>query len=82
MNAGVRKSRNPLFNPGHIFGKFLDTNSIDSPKTKMQLSEHVHPLVRSSRLRGSLVGVSLAKKLLNELAQYSVSTTQCGVQLK
>jgi len=39
-------------------------------------------LVRSSRLRGSLVGVSLAKKLLNELAQYSVSTTQCGVQLK
>ncbi|KAH8290756.1 hypothetical protein KR054_005636 [Drosophila jambulina] len=43
MNAGVRKSRNPLFHPGHIFGKFLDTNSIDSPKTKMQLAEHVHP---------------------------------------
>ncbi|EDV56448.1 acyl-CoA dehydrogenase family member 9, mitochondrial [Drosophila erecta] len=43
INTGVRKSRNPLFNPGHIFGKFLDTNSIDNPKTKMQLSEHVHP---------------------------------------
>lgn len=39
-------------------------------------------LVRSSRLRGSLVGVSLAKKLLNQLTQYSVDTTQCGVQLK
>ncbi|KAH8250826.1 hypothetical protein KR038_001455 [Drosophila bunnanda] len=43
MNAGVRKSRNPLFHPGHILGKFLDTNSLDNPKTKMQLAEHVHP---------------------------------------
>ncbi|XP_001360554.3 complex I assembly factor ACAD9, mitochondrial [Drosophila pseudoobscura] len=43
MNSGVRKSRNPLFHPGHIFGKFLETTSVENPKTKMQLSEHVHP---------------------------------------
>jgi len=48
MNTGVRKSRNPLFNPGHIFGKFLDNNSIDNPKTKMQLSEHVHPSLEAA----------------------------------
>ncbi|EDW77166.1 uncharacterized protein Dwil_GK22223, isoform A [Drosophila willistoni] len=43
LNAGVIKSRNPLFHPGHIFGKFFDSASIENPKTKMQLSDHVHP---------------------------------------
>lgn len=36
-------SRNPLFHPAHIFGKFLQSSSIDNPKTKMRLSEHLHP---------------------------------------
>ncbi|XP_030381645.1 acyl-CoA dehydrogenase family member 9, mitochondrial [Scaptodrosophila lebanonensis] len=43
MNEGVRKSRNPLFHPGHIFGKFFATASLENPKTALQLSENVHP---------------------------------------
>ncbi|XP_017069504.1 complex I assembly factor ACAD9, mitochondrial [Drosophila eugracilis] len=66
MNAGVRKSRNPLFNPGHIFGKFLDTNSIDSPKTKMQLSEHVHPTLEgaSQCIEHSVARLQMAVELM------------------
>lgn len=48
MNEGVRKSRNPLFHPGHIFGKFLGTASLESPKTRMQLAEHVHPSLEAA----------------------------------
>lgn len=43
MNEGVRKSRNPLYNPGHILGKYLSKSSMENPKTRMQLNEHVHP---------------------------------------
>ncbi|KAH8297233.1 hypothetical protein KR044_007665 [Drosophila immigrans] len=43
MNEGVRRARNPLFHPGHIFGKFLSTSSLEQPKTRMQLAEHLHP---------------------------------------
>ncbi|KAH8370151.1 hypothetical protein KR093_002383 [Drosophila rubida] len=43
MNEGVRKARNPLFHPGHIFGKFLSSQSLEQPKTRMQLNENVHP---------------------------------------
>ncbi|KAH8232877.1 hypothetical protein KR026_001371 [Drosophila bipectinata] len=50
LNAGVRKSRNPLFHPGHIFAKFLDTRSVDNPKTNMKLSEHVHPSLDAAAL--------------------------------
>lgn len=48
MNEGVRKSRNPLYNPGHILGKFLSKNSIENPKTKMQLNEHLHPTLEAA----------------------------------
>ncbi|XP_064543493.1 complex I assembly factor ACAD9, mitochondrial [Drosophila montana] len=48
MNEGVRRSRNPLFHPGHIFGKFLGTASLESPKTRMQLAEHVHPSLEAA----------------------------------
>ncbi|XP_016958769.1 complex I assembly factor ACAD9, mitochondrial [Drosophila biarmipes] len=66
MNAGVRKSRNPLFNPGHIFGKFLDSNSIDSPKTKMQLSEHVHPSLEAAAqcIEHSVARLQMAVELM------------------
>ncbi|XP_011201063.2 complex I assembly factor ACAD9, mitochondrial [Bactrocera dorsalis] len=39
----VRMQRNPLFHPGHILGKFLQSSNIDNPKTKMRLNENVHP---------------------------------------
>ncbi|XP_017014504.2 complex I assembly factor ACAD9, mitochondrial [Drosophila takahashii] len=66
MNAGVRKSRNPLFNPGHIFGKFLDTNNIDNPKTKMQLSEHVHPSLEAAAqcIEHSVARLQMAVELM------------------
>lgn len=44
-----------------------------------QLSEY---LIRASRLRSSLLGITLAKRLLRQLTNYAVNTTQCGVQLK
>lgn len=44
-----------------------------------QLSEY---LIRASRLRSSLLGVTLAKRLLQQLTDYAVDTTHCGVQLK
>lgn len=44
-----------------------------------RLSEY---LIRASRLRSSLLGISLAKRLLQQLTNYAVDTTQCGVQLK
>ncbi|XP_017020124.1 complex I assembly factor ACAD9, mitochondrial [Drosophila kikkawai] len=66
MNAGVRKSRNPLFHPGHIFGKFLDTNSIDNPKTKMQLGEHVHPSLEAAAqcIEQSVARLQMAVELM------------------
>ncbi|KAH8280403.1 hypothetical protein KR018_006550 [Drosophila ironensis] len=66
MNAGVRKSRNPLFHPGHIFGKFLDTNSIDNPKTKMHLSEHVHPSLEAAAqcIEHSVARLQMAVELM------------------
>ncbi|EDW90904.1 complex I assembly factor ACAD9, mitochondrial [Drosophila yakuba] len=66
MNTGVRKSRNPLFNPGHIFAKFLDTNSIDNPKTKMQLSEHVHPSLEAASqcIEQSVARLQMAVELM------------------
>ncbi|XP_017038824.1 complex I assembly factor ACAD9, mitochondrial [Drosophila ficusphila] len=66
MNAGVKKSRNPLFHPGHIFGKFLDTNSIDNPKTKMQLSEHVHPSLEAAAqcIEHSVARLQMAVELM------------------
>ncbi|XP_016979525.1 complex I assembly factor ACAD9, mitochondrial [Drosophila rhopaloa] len=66
MNTGVRKSRNPLFHPGHIFGKFLDTNSIDNPKTKMQLSEHVHPTLEAAAqcIEHSVARLQMAVELM------------------
>lgn len=39
----VRMQRNPLFHPGHILSKFLQSSNIDNPKTKLRLNEHVHP---------------------------------------
>ncbi|ALC41100.1 Egm [Drosophila busckii] len=48
MNAGVRKARNPLFNPGHIFGKFLSTDSIEQPKIRGILTENLHPTLEAS----------------------------------
>ncbi|XP_034111451.1 complex I assembly factor ACAD9, mitochondrial [Drosophila albomicans] len=48
MNEGVRKSRNPLYNPGHIFGKFLSTNTLEQPKTRMLLAENLHPTLESA----------------------------------
>lgn len=44
-----------------------------------RLSEY---LIRASRLRSSLLGISLAKRLLQQLTNYALDTTQCGVQLK
>ncbi|KAH8372616.1 hypothetical protein KR009_001036 [Drosophila setifemur] len=66
MNAGVRKSRNPLFHPGHILGKFLDTNSIDSPKTNMQLAEHVHPSLEAAAqcIEHSVARLQMAVELM------------------
>ncbi|KAH8413856.1 hypothetical protein KR222_010142 [Zaprionus bogoriensis] len=43
LNEGIRRSRNPLYHPGHILGKFLSSNSVERPKTHMQLGEHLHP---------------------------------------
>jgi len=45
-------------------------------------NQYAEKLVRASRLRSSLLGIALSKQLLNQLANYSVDTTQCGVQIK
>ncbi|CAD7013371.1 unnamed protein product [Ceratitis capitata] len=43
LSDTVRMQRNPLFHPGHILSKFLQSSNIDNPKTKMRLNENVHP---------------------------------------
>lgn len=43
MGDNIRKQRNPLFHPGHIFSKFMARSNIDSPQTEMDLKENVHP---------------------------------------
>lgn len=50
MGSDIRKQRNPLFNPGHIFAKFMDRNSIDQPITKMNLKENLHPSLEPAAL--------------------------------
>ncbi|XP_075166926.1 acyl-CoA dehydrogenase family member enigma [Haematobia irritans] len=50
MGDNIRKQRNPLFNPGHIFSKFMERTSIDNPVTKMDLKENVHPTLEPGAL--------------------------------
>lgn len=45
-------------------------------------NRHSEQLVRFSRLRSSLLGIGLSKRLLNQLTKFSVETTQGGVQIK
>lgn len=45
-------------------------------------NQHSELLVRFARLRSSLLGIALSKRLLNQLTTFSVETTQCGVQIK
>lgn len=50
MGDTIRKQRNPLYNPGHIFSKFMERSTIDSPVTKMDCKEHVHPTLEPAAL--------------------------------
>lgn len=50
MNDTIRKQRNPLFHPGHIFSRFLERTSIDNPKTEMNLKENLHPTLEPAAL--------------------------------
>ena len=45
-------------------------------------NQHSEHLVRFARLRNSLLGIALSKRMLNQLTNFSVETTQCGVQIK
>ncbi|KAL7738597.1 hypothetical protein ACLKA6_006894 [Drosophila palustris] len=66
MNEGVRKSRNPLFHPGHIFGKFLASNSLENPKTRMLLAENVHPTLEPAAqcIEHSVARLNMAVELM------------------
>ncbi|XP_061388076.1 complex I assembly factor ACAD9, mitochondrial-like [Musca vetustissima] len=50
MGDNIRKQRNPLYNPGHIFSKFMDRSTIDNPVTKMDCKEHLHPTLEPAAL--------------------------------
>lgn len=50
MGENIRKQRNPLFHPGHIFSKLLERSNIDNPRTNMELKEHVHPSLEPSAI--------------------------------
>uniref|UniRef100_T1H6V0 Uncharacterized protein n=1 Tax=Megaselia scalaris TaxID=36166 RepID=T1H6V0_MEGSC len=43
MSDDVFKSRNPLFNPMHMFKKFIKSSDIETISTKMGLNENLHP---------------------------------------
>lgn len=43
MQADVLRSRNPLFNPMHMFKKIVKSSNIDNISTNMGLHEYVHP---------------------------------------
>lgn len=43
MQDDVFRSRNPLFNPMHMFKKMVKSSNIEDISTKMELDEHVHP---------------------------------------
>ena len=45
-------------------------------------NEVAEVLVRCSRLRTSLLGMGVARNLLNELAEYAVHNKQCGVPMR
>uniref|UniRef100_A0A1I8PMF5 Acyl-CoA dehydrogenase family member 9, mitochondrial n=1 Tax=Stomoxys calcitrans TaxID=35570 RepID=A0A1I8PMF5_STOCA len=50
MGDNIRKQRNPLFNPGHIFSKLMERTSLDNPVTKMDLKENLHPTLEPGAL--------------------------------
>ncbi|XP_065369422.1 complex I assembly factor ACAD9, mitochondrial [Calliphora vicina] len=50
MGDSIRKQRNPLFHPGHIFSKFMERSNIDNPNTEMNLKENVHPTLEPAAL--------------------------------
>ncbi|KAM7345101.1 acyl-CoA dehydrogenase family member enigma [Cochliomyia hominivorax] len=50
MGDTIRMQRNPLFNPGHIFSKFMERSNIDNPRTEMNLKENVHPTLEPAAL--------------------------------
>ncbi|EDW10366.1 complex I assembly factor ACAD9, mitochondrial [Drosophila mojavensis] len=66
MNEGISKLRNPLFNPGAIFSKFLGSASLESPKTKMRLAEHVHPTLEAPAqyIEHSVARLNMAVELM------------------
>ncbi|KAL5275337.1 ACAD9 family protein [Megaselia abdita] len=43
MQDDVFRSRNPLFNPMHMFKKFIKSSNVDDISTSMGLNEYVHP---------------------------------------
>lgn len=50
MGENIRKQRNPLFYPGHLFSKFMERTSIDEPKTNMALKENLHPTLEPAAM--------------------------------
>ncbi|XP_054739924.1 complex I assembly factor ACAD9, mitochondrial [Anastrepha obliqua] len=76
LSETVRMQRNPLFHPGHIFSKFLQSSSIDNPKTKMRLNENVHPTLEPAAqcVEHSVARLQMCTELL--LTRYGATVVE------
>lgn len=66
INETVKKVRNPLMNPGFIFGRMFDRRNIDAPKLTLKLNEDLHPTLDPAAqwLETSIARVQMVVEIL------------------
>lgn len=81
LSETVVKSRNPLFHPGHIFSKFLESSSLEQPKSKLRLNENLHPSLQPAAqcIERSVVRLQMAAEIL--LTKYGQEVVQKHIEI-
>ncbi|XP_055844455.1 complex I assembly factor ACAD9, mitochondrial [Episyrphus balteatus] len=77
----VMKSRNPLFHPGHIFSKFMESSSLENPKSKLRLGEALHPSLEPAAqcIERSVTRLQMAAEIL--LTKYGQEVVQKHIEI-
>lgn len=77
----VMKSRNPLFHPKHMFSKFLESSSLEHPKSKLSLGDALHPSLAPAAqfIERSVVRLQMAVEIL--LTKYGQEVVQKHIEI-
>lgn len=77
----VRKVRNPLLNPSFIFKRLFEMQSVENPKSSMNLNHHLHPSLDPAAqwLEHSIVRLQTGTETL--LSRYGVEILDKQVEI-